>query len=122
MVSSSPAARKSRASPAPKVKTIEPEPDPVLSPTVAESAPPTTVLSTPRARARPPQNRIYPARRRHPERPDGRGHARARRVLVGEVDVGEGERAGGLDGLDGCVRTRGIRCQHRHVVAAGDGN
>jgi hypothetical protein len=39
MVSFSPAARKSRASPAPKVKAIEPEPEPVLSATVAESAP-----------------------------------------------------------------------------------
>src|SRR5262249_50077831 len=75
-----------------------------------------------RGRERTRQKRIYPARRRHPERPAGRGHARARRVVVGEVDVGEDERAGGLDGLDGRVRTQGIRCQHRRVVAAGDGD
>src|SRR5262249_20759709 len=67
-------------------------------------------------------NRIYHVGRGRPERPAGRGHARARRVVVGEVDVGKGERAGGLDGLDGRVRTRGIRCQHRRVVAASDGD
>ena len=53
MVSFCPAARKSSALPAPKVKAIEPEPEPVLSATVAESAPARTA-SIPLGSVAPP--------------------------------------------------------------------
>jgi len=68
----------------------------VLSVVVAESAPASTPASPLAAWCRP-------------TRWGGR-HARAHRVVIGEIDVHKGQRAGGGEALGNDVRTRGIRC------------
>ena len=75
-----------------------------------------------RGRQRTRQRCGYPARQRGAARPGGRSHARAHRVVVSEVDVGENECSGRVEALGDRVWTRGIRCQNWRVVGADDGN